>query len=118
MTNTSEKLPRRGPHSDWFVAVLQWTGFQSLRVLLHLLSVTILRVNHFYGSCAGYCLWWWETHVTRVSRANLEIAYPTLSTAEREKLLKESLIEFGKTMTELGHLWMGSERRIRRPARG
>ncbi len=113
MTNNPARVPRLRRRTDRLVSALQWTGFQGLRILLHLLSLTTLRVNHFYGSIAGCFLWWWETDVKRVSRGNLEIAYPNLSVEQRNRLLKKSLFEFGKTMTELAHLWTRSERRIR-----
>lgn len=90
-----------------------WLALIGFRVLFHLLSWTTLRVNHFYGACVGRLLYWIDTDLKHISRVNLEIAYADLSEAEREQLLKESLVELGKTITELGHVWTGSERRIR-----
>jgi KDO2-lipid IV(A) lauroyltransferase len=113
MTIQPESSPRRRATPIPLISWLQWTGFMGLRALVCLLSLTTLRVNHFYGHVAGCFLWWCETDVKRVSLANLKIAYPNLTAAERGTLLKKSLSELGKTMTELGHLWTGSERRIR-----
>ncbi len=113
MTGTLKQFSRRRKGTGRLVFAIQWTGFLVLRAILCLLSLTTLRVNHFYGYLVGCFLWWFETEVKRVSRTNLKIAFPNLSPAEHETLLSDSLIEFGKTITELGHLWTGSERRIR-----
>ncbi len=85
--------------------LLQPLGFLGLRLLLLLLRCTILRVNHLYGTFVGYCLWCFNTNTKRVSRINLEISYPDLSTKERDQLLKQSLIEFGKTITDVAQTW-------------
>lgn len=84
-----------------------------LRTLVLLLSWTVLRVNHFYGSCVGLILWWSNTNLKRIARINLRIAHPELTEDERDQMLRDSMLELGKTITELGPLWRGSERRIR-----
>lgn len=94
--------------------LLQQVVYSGLRLLILLLSWTALPVNHFYGACIGRMLWWFDGHTKRISRVNLKIAFPDRSQAEREQLLKSNLIELGKTVTELGPVWNGSPRRIRR----
>ncbi len=46
------------------------------------------------------------SHPKRVTRLNLEVAFPELSHAERQALVKQSLIELGKTAAELGPVWL------------
>ena len=69
------------------------------------LGFTMLRVNHLYGSLAGRFLAWTDNEAKRVSAANLRIAFPELNDVERDRLLKKSLRELGKTVTELGPVW-------------
>ncbi len=42
----------------------------------------------------------------RVTRINLEVAYPELSQTERAKMVRQSLIELGKTAAEMGPVWL------------
>lgn len=42
----------------------------------------------------------------RVTRINLEVAFPDLSPDERKRWVKQSLIELGKTAAELGPVWL------------
>ena len=41
----------------------------------------------------------------RITRRNFEIAYPSLSTAEREQLIRRTLREQGALSAEMGHVW-------------
>lgn len=69
------------------------------------LGFTVLRVNHLYGSLAGRFLAWTNNEAKRVSATNLRIAFPELDESQRDRLLKKSLRELGKTVTELGPVW-------------
>jgi len=42
----------------------------------------------------------------RVTRINLEVAFPELTQQERRQLVRQSLIELGKTAAELGPVWL------------
>jgi KDO2-lipid IV(A) lauroyltransferase len=82
-----------------------------LTCLVHLLSLTFLRVNHFYGACVGRALYLFAKKTKRIGRTNLKIAFPNRSADERECLLRSHLVEIGKTITELGPLWSWGRRR-------
>ncbi|MGB7347325.1 MAG: lysophospholipid acyltransferase family protein [Pirellulaceae bacterium] len=84
----------------------------SLCGLIRLLSFTFLRVNHFYGACVGYVLYAFARDTKHVARTNLEIAFPKKDGQQREAILKSSLRELGKTITELGPIWCGSKKRV------
>lgn len=81
------------------------------------LGFTMLRVNHLYGSLAGRVLAWTDNEAKRVSAANLRIAFPELDDAERDRLLKKSLRELGKTVTELGPVWSWRQQSLLRLVR-
>lgn len=92
---------------------LQRVACWGLRSLVHMLSFTFLRVNHFYGACVGRVLWWSDNELKRTSEANLSIAFPEMPEFQRSELLKQSLVELGKTITELGPTWCWSDRRLK-----
>jgi KDO2-lipid IV(A) lauroyltransferase len=71
-----------------------------------------LRVNHAMGTAIGYLLWWLPNSPKRISAINLKIAFPDVSETEHRALLKQSLIELGKTTTELGPLWLWSNQKV------
>lgn len=93
---------------DFLQRVAGW----GLMSLVYLLSYTFLRVNHFYGTCVGRVLWWFDNELKRTSQANLAIAFPEMPKSERSQLLKKSLMELGKTITELGPTWCWSDQRL------
>lgn len=71
-----------------------------------------LHVNHAMGAAIGYLLWWLPNSPKRISAINLKIAFPDVSETEHRALLKQSLIELGKTTTELGPLWLWSNQKV------
>lgn len=77
------------------------------------LGFTMLRVNHLYGSLAGRFLWWTNSEAKKISETNLKIAFPDLTTDKRNRLLKKSLRELGKTITELGPVWSWGEHSVK-----
>lgn len=81
--------------------------------LIRALGFTMLRVNHLYGSLAGRFLWWTNSEAKRISETNLKIAFPELPEDEHNRLLKKSLRELGKTITELGPVWSWGEQSVR-----
>ena len=87
---------------------------RTLRVLAKSLNYTYLPINHLYGTWVGRVLWWFNTDAKRVAKANVRIAFPELNEQQQSSLVKQSLAELGKTITELGPLWCGSKRRVER----
>ncbi len=80
--------------------------------LVRVLNWSLLPVNHFYGTLAGLFLCVFGKNVKRITRTNLAIAFPDLNQEERAKLARKSVLELGKTMSELGPAWCGSKRRL------
>jgi KDO2-lipid IV(A) lauroyltransferase len=50
----------------------------------------------------------------RIARTNLELCFPELSNAERERLLRRHFRCFGRGIVEAGIAWWGSPERLRR----
>ena len=90
---------------------------QSIRTLfaqgvLRLFALLPLPVNHAVGALAGWLSWKLPTRAKRVTLRNLEHCYPDLSSPARNELARRSLIETGKTATEMGPLWLWPKQRI------
>lgn len=94
-----------------------WQGKIMIGVL-RFFSWLPLRLNHVIGSGIGYLLWWLPNSVKRISAINQQIAFPHLSETEHRTLLKQSLLELGKTLTELGAIWMWPASKVLRYIRG
>jgi KDO2-lipid IV(A) lauroyltransferase len=80
--------------------------------LMYALSVLPLRINHALGTVFGWVSWWLPNKLRTITLQNLNIAYPQLNPAERTRLAKQSLIELGKTTTELAPLWLWQPARL------
>lgn len=76
------------------------------RSLLHLLSWLPLPLNHLAGHALGLGFYLIPNKVKRISRINLALCLPDYNERQREQLLRSSLIEMGKSVTELGPLWL------------
>lgn len=46
-----------------------------------------------------------RTRLREVARVNLGLAYPDMNESDREKLLRDTMIESGKTLAESGPMW-------------
>ena len=77
-----------------------------IRSLLHILSWMPLPLNHAVGYILGLTLYLVPNKVRRISRINLALCLPEHTPERRDKLLRASLIEMGKSVTELGPLWL------------
>lgn len=77
-----------------------------IRFLLHVLSWLPLWVNRALGYALGLCFYLIPNKVKRTSRINLSLCLPDFSEQQRQVLLRDSLIEMGKSVTELGPLWL------------
>ncbi|WP_211825877.1 lysophospholipid acyltransferase family protein [Kistimonas asteriae] len=64
-----------------------------------------LSVAHALGTGFGYLNWRLNNRRTKISRTNIQLCYPQLSDNDRESLVKQSMIESGKTVFEAGMTW-------------
>ena len=95
-------------------ANMDWKG-RIFIGLLRFFSWFPLAVNHRMGAGLGYLLWWLPESISspkRISRINLEVAFPEMEAKARKQLLKQSLLELGKTTTELGPLWLWDKPKV------
>jgi KDO2-lipid IV(A) lauroyltransferase len=58
-------------------------------------------------------LWWSGSSLRRVTERNIQLAFPELSTAEREQLARRSLQAAGELALEMGYVWHRPWERVR-----
>jgi Kdo2-lipid IVA lauroyltransferase/acyltransferase len=82
-----------------------------LYLLLRLLGRLPLGVLHGIGSAVGRLTLWWRSRMVQNTAVNLSIVRPQLDDAARAALLREVLIESGKSATEIVKIWGGGAER-------
>lgn len=82
-----------------------------IKFILKLLSFLPLRLSHNLGHFIGWCLYSFNTKVKQISQKNINICLTHLTQEEREKILKQSLIETGKTFTEVSKVWFNETKK-------
>ena len=76
-----------------------------IRLFLAFCSFIPLKANHSFGTLLGHLLFIFNSDAKNASRQNLEICFPNLDQVDLKALLKKSLIETGKNLTESGLIW-------------
>jgi len=64
-----------------------------------------LKLNHYLGAFIGYLLFLFNTDAKKVTLQNIAICFSELSKNEQSLLVKKSLIETGKNLTESSLIW-------------
>jgi len=73
---------------------------------LRLFALLPWRAVQGLGSAIGWLMWKLPNRSREVARINLDKCFPELTNAERERLLRESLQQIGKTFTESACAWI------------
>jgi len=74
--------------------------------LLRICAAVPLPLAHALGRFIGWCLLLIPNDLRRISTTNIPLCFPEVTAAQQRRLLRASLIESGKTMTEAGALWL------------
>ena len=64
-----------------------------------------LKLNHYLGALIGQLLGLFNTDAKKVTKQNIAICFSELSKNEQHSLVKKSLIETGKNLTESSLIW-------------
>ncbi|HQT43233.1 MAG TPA: lysophospholipid acyltransferase family protein [Halothiobacillus sp.] len=83
-----------------------------LRSLLRVFAALPLRLSHTIGIGFGWLAWATHSAMRKTAEENIQRCLPELSPDEQRQLVRETLHETGKTITELGMIWQGSKSRI------
>ncbi len=76
------------------------TGF-----LLSICAHLPLKINHYLGTFIGHLLYLLNSDAKKVTLQNIAICFSELSKNEQLSLVKKSLIETGKNLTESSLIW-------------
>jgi KDO2-lipid IV(A) lauroyltransferase len=77
-----------------------------ITLILHFFALLPLRLNHLLGTGIGLVLYRLKAKTWRISKINIALCFPELSIIEQTTLLKKSLLELGKQLTEMGPMWL------------
>jgi len=80
--------------------------------LLRACATLPLPLAHAVGTAIGWGLILIPNELRRISRINIPLCLPELTPAQQRRLIRASLIESGKTMTEAGALWLWPDARL------
>ncbi len=73
-----------------------------IKFILLFFSIFPLRINHFIGTLIGRYLYFSKSKPWSVTRKNIAICFPDLTQSQQNDLIKSSLIEDGKSLSESG----------------
>ena len=85
-----------------------------LKLSFRLFAALPLPLAQGIGAFLGWLLLIIPNTRRRTAEINLKLCFPEMSRGARQRLLHRSLIEAGKSVTELGVIWTCSEKRIGR----
>lgn len=77
-----------------------------ITIILHFFALLPLRLNHLLGHWIGVILYLLKGKPWKVANTNIQLCFPELDQEARNKLLKQSMIELGKQLTEMGPMWL------------
>lgn len=75
-------------------------------VIIQLVAFLPLPVSRFLGASMGRLLWALNSSMAKVSRVNIQRCFPDYSPQQVDQLAKQSLIETGITLFEIGMCWV------------
>lgn len=85
-----------------------------LQGLIRFFAGRSLKFNHRLGAFLGWLFWIFGSKTRNTAAENIARCLPEYSVGEQAALTRRSLIETGKTLTELGPIWMWSKQKTER----
>jgi KDO2-lipid IV(A) lauroyltransferase len=79
-----------------------------IKLILTFFSILPLRLNHFIGATIGRYLYLTNSDSKVVVSKNIQTCFPELSAELQCNLIKNILIETGKSLSESGFIWLNS----------
>lgn len=83
-----------------------------LKLAVRCWALLPLRVAHGQGALLARLLIWLPNKPKKICQTNIARCYPQLSAAQQKSLVKNILIETGKTVTEIGALWLWPQQKL------
>lgn len=82
-----------------------------IHALMRLLALLPLRVLHAAGAALGWVMWRLGARAAHHTRVNIALARPALAAPDRERLVGASMLEFGRSVSEMAWIWGRGARR-------
>jgi len=79
-----------------------------VKFILTFFSILSIRLNHLFGYLIGKCLYLFNTESKKVVTKNIALCFPKLNAKAQNNLIKNTLIETGKGLSESGFIWLNS----------
>jgi KDO2-lipid IV(A) lauroyltransferase len=83
-----------------------------VKFLIRFWSLLPLRLAHACGAILAHIVIWFPNKPMNICRKNVRLCYPELSAAQQQALVKRIFVETGKTVTEIGALWLWPKDRL------
>ena len=83
-----------------------------VKLLLRIVSWFSLPTIHMLGGITGRILNSYANELSKVASRNVQLCFPDLSREERKKLIRDSLMETGKSVFECAALWLWPKDRV------
>lgn len=91
---------------------MQGVKFWVLTLSMRAVALLPWPVLEALGRLLGKSMWQLRTRARTITEINLARCLPELSPAERERLARSSLIDFGQTALEIAKIWFLPERKV------
>ena len=95
---------------------ISWLNYKlraiSMRGFLHLCAWLPLPINHAVGALLGWLIYLIPNRLRYSTLKNIDLCFPYLPQKDKNRLIRTSLIETGKTLTEASPLWRYSKNKI------
>lgn len=85
---------------------------QFLKIFFRLTSIMSLSFSHRIGYIFGWLLNTVPNKSKQIAKKNIEICLPELNAKEQKTLLRRTLNESGKTLSEMGIMWLANSERV------
>lgn len=82
------------------------------KLYLHGFALLSLKNCHRIGGFFGWLLTMTNNRHRFISATNVKLCFPDMDTAQQQKLVNKSLIEMGKTLTEISPMWQWDKQKL------
>jgi KDO2-lipid IV(A) lauroyltransferase len=84
-----------------------------LKAILEMLGRLPLGLVQWIGTLLGFCFAWTPSRMRAVTRENIALCFPELDETAQRQLVRDSLVETGRTIAESAFAWTASVDRCR-----
>lgn len=83
-----------------------------IKSFIHLLALFSLKNAHRLGSFLGWIFSITPNRSLHVTNVNVQLCFPQMNSEQQQQLIKKSLIETGKTATEIAAMWRWNKKKL------